>query len=167
MHSQDFHSKQLELAKVLIIDTSAPVRLLRSVFDDNMDYLLSSIFTAIGDRLLSDTRVSRMAERLFKDMVDSGMDRTQVFGHLITFEQCALDIRDKLDQMGVYVGQRFLLYHYEVLLPDCSIAIKMFPDFESFCDEYALSIQEGYAPNHDAVQDLVGMEVFAYQTSII
>lgn len=167
MHLQDFYSKQLELPEVLIIDTTNPVRRLRSVLGDNMDYLLSIIFTAIGDKLLSNNRVSRAAERLFRDMVDAGIDRTQIFEHLITFEQCALDIRDKLEQMGVYVGQRFLLYHYETMLPDCSIAIKMFPDFEAFCDEYALSIQEGSLPNTDALQDLVGMEVFAYQSKII
>ena len=167
MHSQDFHSKQLELPEIVIIDTSAAVRKLKSVLGDNMDYILSVILTAIGDKLLSNTRVSRAAERLFRDMVDAGMERTQVFEHLITFEQCALDIRDKFEQMGLYFGQRFLLYHYETLMPDCSIAVKMFSDFEAFCDEYALSVQEGMMPNTDALQDLAGMEVFAYQTSII
>lgn len=144
----DWNAITLGLPPMVVVETSAPVLKIRGFFGDGpgLEFVVSNLVTAISDKLVAYQTVSQAVNRIRRDLSDSEQFKNDIdflLSSCITLEQAALDIMDIFSRLGVYCGQRYLLYTFESILGDGSIVLRQFQTFEEFADEYAFSMQEG------------------------
>lgn len=133
---QFYHEQVAPLPLYLVLDTARPVRKLQSIFGDDGEYLVCKIVEAVTDRASSNTMVSMLSGGIYEDATHGQkVSRVRMLEHMVTLEQCALDIRDALMASGCYLNQRWFPYLYEDLMPDGSILMRRPLSFEEFCDE--------------------------------
>lgn len=126
------------LPESVILPATKQLQALIALFGSDAELVVCKIIEAIGDKTSAHLKVTRMANELYKGLTQGASHQApRMLDYTIVVEQAALDIRDLLEQYGVYIQGRWLPYVYEHIVPGGGLMLQKPLSFQQFIDDIA------------------------------